>query len=297
MSVVVFGYRNESTAVAAVASVREQAAADLAGSEAMEIIFVTSGGDSSAALVRAHATDVTVIESPTRWLPGAARNAGVAATTGPVVAFLEADCEAEPGWLASRLEAHRGGHPVVASAMTCSGPSRPWSWAGHYTVFRARLPGQPAGPLAPDDPAAHGLSFARDVLDRIGPFDETLRIGEDTDTLQRLRDLGIDVWFEPQARTGHRGPRSTRELLADAYHRGRRSADYARLGGERVDPVLAVVRFVPRWLRELYGTVVSAWRRGRGERWRIVVALPWIAIATAARRAGYTAEQLRTRDD
>lgn len=290
MSVVVMGYQNEATAVAAVASLHEQAA-----SERVEIVFVTSGGDTSAALVRAHAADVVVIDSPTRWFPGAARNAGVGATTGPVVAFLEADCVAEPGWLAARLAAHRAGHPVVASAMTCTGPSRPWSWAGHYTVFRARLPGQDAGPVAYPDPAAHGLSFERTVLDLVGPFDETLRIGEDTEAARPLRDLGIEIWFEPRARTGHRGPRSSRTLLADSYRRGRRSAAHARVAGQRVSALRAVVLFLPRWLREARGVLVSAWRRGRGERWRIVVSSPWIVFATAARRAGMTAEQLRSR--
>ncbi len=277
---------------------RGQVAAESAlSNETMELVCATSGGDGSAALVRAHAPDVTVIESPTRWLPGATRNAGVAATTGPVVAFLEADCVAESTWLAARLAAHRAGHPVVASAMTCTGPSRPWSWAGHYTVFRARLPGQPVGPRSHADPTAHGLSFDRDVLERVGPFDETLRIGEDTDMLRRLQDLGIDVWFEPQARTGHRGPRSTRELVRDLYHRGRRSAAHARVPGAHASVPRELLLFVPRWLRELRGTVVSAWRRGHGERWRIAVSLPWIVLATAARHAGYTAEQLRTRHD
>lgn len=295
MSIVVMAYRNEATAAAAVRSLLDQT-----GAERIEVVFVTSGGDRSAELVRREHPAVTVIESEARLLPGATRNAGVAATSGRIVAFLEADCVAEPGWLARRLAAHRAGHRAVASAMTHRGPCRPSAWAAHYVLFSARLPGRPAGPVSYPDPAAHGLSFDREVLELVGEFDENMRIGEDTKAAGRLRDLAIGAWFDPNVRTSHWGPRGFRAMLRDLYHRGGRYARYHReerytaattLTG--ATPLREAVLFVPRWVRRLRGTVSSTWRNGRGERLRIVVSLPWIAAGTAAYWAGYSAEQLR----
>jgi GT2 family glycosyltransferase len=296
MSVVVMGYRNETTAVAAVRSLLDQA-----GSEHIDVVFVTSGGDRSAELVRREYPAMTVIESATRLLPGATRNVGIAATSGGIVAFLEADCVAEPGWLAGRLAAHRAGHRAVASAMTHRGPCRPSAWAAHYVLFSARLPGRPAGPVGYPDPAAHGLSFDREVLELVGAFDEDVRIGEDTKAARRLRDLAIGSWFEPTVRTSHWGQAGFRVMLRDLYRRGERYGQYHR--GERhaaaatltcgVTPLREVTLFVPRWLRRLRGSVLSAWRNGRGERWRILVCLPWIATGTVAYWAGYSVAQLR----
>jgi GT2 family glycosyltransferase len=288
-SVVVMGYRNEATAVAAVRSLVDQV-----GSQPVELVFVTSGGDRSAELVRTHYPDTTIIESAIPLLPGATRNTGVAATTGAIVAFLEADCVAEPGWVAGRLAAHRAGHRAVASAMTHRGPDRPSAWAAHYVVFRARLPGRPSGPVEHPNPAAHGLSFDRDVLALVGPFDERARIGEDTEAARRLGDMGVGAWFQSSVRTAHTGPQSFRAMVRDLYDRGERYAA-VDAAAEPTTVLREAALFVPRWLRRLRGIVLSAWRNGRGERWRIVVSLPWIAIGAAAHLAGYTVAHLRER--
>lgn len=289
MSVVVMGYRNEATAVAALRSLVDQV-----GSQPVELVFVTSGGDRSAELVRTDYPNMTLVESAIPLLPGATRNTGVAATTGAVVAFLEADCVAEPGWVAGRLAAHHAGHRAVASAMTHHAPGRPSAWAAHYVVFRARLPGRPSGAVDYPNPAAHGLSFDRDVLELVGPFDERARIGEDTEAARRLRDMGIGAWFESNVRTAHRGPQSFRAMVRDLYDRGERYAA-VDASAEPITVPRGAAQFVPSWLRRLRGIVLSAWRNGRGERWRIVVCLPWIAIGAAAHLAGYTVARIRER--
>lgn len=280
LSVVVMGYRNEATIVEAVRSVVTQQA-----SEPFEVVVVTSGPDGAGDAVRATFPDLAVVASPDRLLPGAARNVGVATSRGPVVAFLAADCLAEPGWVQARLEAHRSGHPVVAGAMTAAPPLRPAALASHLALYCHRLPGRPAGPVAPGDPAAHGLSFQRSVLARLGPFDPHLRVGEDTDAARRLARLGVPIWFEPRVRTAHRGPATTPALLADQLRRGRlavraspapRPRHRARLtAGLPVVTTLAVA-----------ATVGAAWRHGRGERVRLVVTLPWVVAAVVAAQIG-----------
>ena len=282
------GYRNQATIVRAVRSVLEQRAP-----EPFEVVVVTSGGDSSAAAVTAAFPDVTVIESRERLLPGRARNMGLRVASGEFVAFVAADCEAQPGWAAGRLAAHRRGHPVVAAALTNAGPDRPWAWASHFDLFCARLPGRPAGPVAYPDAAAHGLSFERSAVDLIGPFDERVHIGEDTDAARRLAETGMEIYFEPVVQTAHRGPEGTVALLRDHRRRARLAASH------RADELPAITRWDavrecgPAWWRRMRRSVVVSWRYADGERRRLLVSLPWLAAARVAAVAGWYRERLR----
>lgn len=288
ISVVVMGYRNEATIVDAVASLVGQEA-----SEPFEVVVVTSGGDRSGDRVRAAFGHVRVVESPVRLMPGGARNAGVTATTGGVVAFLAADCLAEPGWIEARLAAHRAGHAVVAGAMTAAPPPRPAAWGSHFALFCHRLPGQGSGPIDPNDAVAHGLSFDRAVLDRLGPFDADRRVAEDTLAAHRLGEMGVGLWLAAGVRTAHHGPGNAWALAVDHFRRGDRAVRTA----DAVRPLSAA--------RALFGYPVTvvliarsiatiAWRNGRGERARLVVSVPWLVLAVAAGQAGRYRARLRT---
>jgi len=283
LSVVVMGYRNEETIVAAVASVLGQQAP-----EPFEVVVVTSGGDASAARVRQAFPDLAVFESPERLLPGGARNAGVRMARGGIVAFLAADCLAEPGWVAARLRAHRAGHQAVSAAVTSADPQRPWSWAALFLSYHDRLPGRPAGPVEAPDPAAHGISFDRDLLDRVGPFDETRRIGEDTDMARVLAARGVEVWFEPAVRIAHRGPPSTRALLADYHRRGARFVRENGLAPPGGGAWLAILRAEAKLFRRRLGLVVQGARRHvpPERRSRLLWAGPWIVAGLLALRTG-----------
>ena len=166
--------------------------------------------------MREHFPDLTVIDVEHRLLPGGARNLGIPASSGAVVAYLPADGIAEPGWVSARLQAHARGHAAVAAAMTTAPPQGPVAWGLHFDMYCHRLVGRPAGPLPIGDPAAHGLSFDRALLTRTGPFDDTMRIDEDTDMARRVTDAGVVIWFEPAIVTAHHGPRGLLDLLRDA---------------------------------------------------------------------------------
>ncbi|MEY2460319.1 MAG: hypothetical protein QOG30_2149 [Acidimicrobiaceae bacterium] len=281
------GYQNETSIVSAIASVVDQVSP-----EPFEVLVVTSGGDRSGDAVRAAFPDLKLVESAGRLLPGGARNAGVSAATGDIVAFLAADCIAEPGWVAARLAAHRAGHRVVAGAVTAAPTYRPSAWAFHFDLFGARLPGRHAGIVAHPDPAAHGLSFDRGVLDALGPFDATLRVGEDTDAGRRLADLGVPVWFEPRVRTSHPSPRNGWTMVADRYRRGTR---FAQGSGDLrgVTPARALLAYPVLWAQHMARTLVSGWSGSRQQRIRLVISLPWVAAGRAASLAGWYRERLR----
>jgi len=285
MSVIVMGYRNGATIERAVRSVVEQADADV------EVVVATSGGDDSAARVAAAFPVVPVVESPTRLMPGGVRNAGLAVTTGPVVAFLEADCVAAPGWVARRRQLHDEGRPVVASAAGNLDRRNLAAWGFHVGLYANRLTGRPSGPITAGDGGAYGCSFHRTALDAIGGFDDRLRIGEDTVAVHRLQSLGLPIWYEGGVVTLHRAPRSVVALVRDRHARGRRRARMqGRVGDRWVDVATELVR-------NARDVVPRARRNAGADRVWVDACLPWFLAGQAAALVGWQREALRMERD
>lgn len=288
LTVVVMGYRNQETIGEALTSLVEQDSP-----EPFEVVVVTSGGDRSAAVACETVPEIQVVDSPTRLMPGGARNAGVSIARGEIVAFLAADCLAEPGWVAARLRAHRAGHPVVAGAMTAAAPAGASASASHVALFCHRLPGRPAGEVGHPDAAAHGLSFDRAVLERLGPFDPELRVGEDTEVAQRLGAMGVPIWFEPAVRTAHRGPTSFTAMVRDHHRRGVTSAIAAGDSLRRTALHRAVPGYPVAVALVTRTTFRVAWHNSRGERLMLVARIPWLTVAVGAGLAGRYRVRLR----
>lgn len=201
----------------------------MAQSEPAEIVVVNSGGGHAGALLRRAGLDVRVIEETTRLMPGGTRNRGITATTAPFVAFLAADCLACPGWVAGRVAAHRGGSAMVATSLLPDRLKSPIAWAHHLALFARRLPGTPAA-----EASLYGVSYARDLFDRFGLFDETLRVAEDTLFNARAGAGGAPVWH-PEVCTIHRAPRDPVSVLLDQYRRGKRAGRHLRGQGQVLD--------------------------------------------------------------
>jgi glycosyltransferase involved in cell wall biosynthesis len=287
ISVIVLAYKNDDTIQAAVRSILDQ---DV--ETEVEVIVVASDVR-EARDISSRLNGVTVIESTERLYPGAARNRGVAAARGDVIACLAADCVAEPGWLEGRLRAHSSGHAAVGSAITNHEPHGPWGWAHHYSLFPSRLASRNAGNVAIPDAAVHSTSFLRDVLLESGPFIEDVVGGEDTDMIKRVTARGVEVWFEPTVRTAHRGPRGASAVLRDQWRRGRTRAT---TNGHLLTPK---PRFRTLWLglyRARY-VLSTAWTYGRGERVRIALTAPWTAACAVVNQLGWGYEhRSRLRD-
>lgn len=69
-----------------------------------EVIVVDNGSHMSLATVEAAFPTVRFLREPQPG-PGLARNFGIAAARAPVLAFIDADCRAETGWLQAAVEA------------------------------------------------------------------------------------------------------------------------------------------------------------------------------------------------
>lgn len=244
-----------------------------------EIVVVNSGGGDARGLLARHGLEMKVVEFDEVLFPGAARNAGIAATTAPIVGFLACDCLAEPGWVANRLARHRAGHAAVASAVTNSHPRSLVAWAAHVCTYALRLPQL-------DDKRAirYGASYERELFVRHGLFVEHLRTGEDTEFHRRLERSASPAWA-PEVRTVHRNPTSLPQMIADQFRRGQ----HAGLANEELSE-LSPGQLVRRRNRSIRRAHRIARRALTGaDRTRVLAAWPLVMIGMLAHAAGIIA--------
>jgi glycosyltransferase involved in cell wall biosynthesis len=213
ISVVVCAYNSRSRIDVALTSLREQ---DLA--EPYEVIVVDSGHDGCAEYVRSAYPAVRIVRSERRLYPGPARNRGVEAARGEIVAFLPDDGVAQRDWLRRRVAKHREGFDTVGGAITNGTAGHPVGSAGYYLEYSALLPSERV--LAAQS-VPHCLSYRREVFERVGTFPEDTETGEDTLFNQRCVAAGVSVGFDPRIRLAHRNLTRLGPYLRHQYEHGR----------------------------------------------------------------------------
>jgi GT2 family glycosyltransferase len=236
LTVVVLSFRNERTVLAAVDSLLDQ-------DPVPEVLVSHSGAGPTPEILGRERPEVRVLASAARLSCSQARNAGIRAARTPLVGFLEADCIAEPGWVAGRLREHRRGAEAVASAVTNAYPHSASAWASHFLRYQGRSPD-----AGSSDRLLLGLSCHRRLFDRFGVFREDLPGGEDSEFTARLLAEVPIVWAA-DVRSAHRNADDPAALLRDHYFRGvRRGRTESRLSGEArtLEAAAEALRNVPR---------------------------------------------------
>lgn len=178
-----------------------------------EVVFVDNGSrDGSDRWIEAHREGAPF---PVRLVrearPGAsaARNRGVRATDGDWIAFTDADCEPEPGWVAVGLRSiGEEGPTALAGPAPGTLEGGPVARLMGLTTLSATTTGAAVvsdpGPTGTRGFASANLWLRRDAFDRLGGFDERIPIpGEDHDLCARHYRAGEQVRFEPTLRVRH----------------------------------------------------------------------------------------------
>jgi len=293
LSVIVSGCGDGDSILRSVASLLDQ---DF--DEPFEIIVVASGGDRTAELVRRNHPRVRVVESPFRLMPGGVRNMGIEAARGEIVAFLEGDCVARPGWMKDRVEAHRAGHEAVATTVAVSNSERTTARVNAYLCHGDRLEGAFRGRAG--SPRSYGLSFTRDLLNRVGPFDEAIWTTEDPLVARRLAAMGVDPWVEPSVCVESAGPRRLRDLVHEQAALGRRQARSELVSTAPGSFRVKLESRAPRLalgLRTARHGIGRSWflarslRRCAPDRRDVMATMPWIVLGLTADMLGWAREQ------
>lgn len=167
-----------------------------------EVIVVDDASDDGSAEVFEReqsrgGLDLRILRRERRGGPGAARNDGWRAARAPVVAFIDDDCVAAPGWLAAALSAAARRPGAIIQGRTDPAPSE----RNLLGPFAHTLRVHSAGPRY----QTCNIVYPRDLLERLGGFDSDAfrACGEDTDLAWRALKAGAGVEYADDARVFH----------------------------------------------------------------------------------------------
>jgi GT2 family glycosyltransferase len=176
-----------------------------------EIIVVDDGStDDTRAILCRHPT-VRAIHQANQGL-SVARNVGLRAATGSIIAYTDSDCFADPDWLT-----HLVYHLQHGDAAAVGGPNvTPED--GWLAACVAAAPGQPTHVLESDQVAEHipgcNMAIRRDALLAVRGFDPAYRTaGDDVDLCWRLQQAGYWITFAPGAFVWHHRRQTPRAYL------------------------------------------------------------------------------------
>jgi GT2 family glycosyltransferase len=212
LSVIIASWNASRTIEACLDSLRSQKTA-----APFEIILVDSSSDGTADLVGRDYPEVRVITSPARLYCGEARNLAIPMARAAIVAFLDADCFVESGWVDALLVAHRTSGLLVTGSVENGTPENLTAWAYYFCEFNLWLPRAAERRLA--EAPGCSLSFKKPAWERYGPF-LTGTYSSDTAFHWRASSDGQPVSFHPSIRVFHRALYGPREFLRHVvFHR------------------------------------------------------------------------------
>lgn len=197
VSVIIPHYNMPDALDRCLASVAGQAVAG-----GIEIIVVDNGSTVGPEAVIARYPGVRLLSERTPG-PGPARNTGAAAASAEILAFIDADCRADAGWLAAAIGAvEAGGHCEVAGGdvridFIDAGSLTPIEAYEAVFAYRQKLYIEKQGFSGTGNLAMH-----RDVFSRVGPF-AGIGLAEDRDWGQRATAAGVRIIYVPAMRIFH----------------------------------------------------------------------------------------------
>jgi glycosyltransferase involved in cell wall biosynthesis len=227
----------------------------LAGVEVIVVGMDKYGIVHEDALVHHHRT-----EHPTS--PAVARNLGIKAAHGEVLCFIDADCVADPNWLAVLTKRYADPSVHIVGGAVDFTRDNYWSLADNVSMFHDYMVDSP-GRRRNQLPTLN-LSARRRVFDKVGFFDERYPrpAGEDADLTIRMRKAGFVLHFEPRAVVHHYPLRGRpADLLRHSFYQGRYST--------KVDSRYAAQEGLPWPLRTRVGLILCMPLLAAGATWRI----------------------------
>jgi GT2 family glycosyltransferase len=224
-----------------------------------EVIVVCDGStDDTHQIVQEYG--FRLIRTENRGL-SSARNTGMEAATGEVVAYIDDDARPDPHWLhylaAALIQSKHAG---------AGGPNIGPPGDGGIADCVNSAPGRPAHVLISDRQAEHipgcNMAFWKAKLRAVGGFDTQFRIaGDDVDLCWRLQNRGWTLGFHPAAMVWHHSRSSVKAYWKQQLNYGQAEAMLELKHPERYNSLGHL-----NWRGRLYGrgphrpSIFGRWR-------------------------------------
>jgi glycosyltransferase involved in cell wall biosynthesis len=196
VSVVICAYNAERTMLPCMESLRRLKYPNY------EVVIVDDGSRDRTAEIAMGFPEFRLIRQPNKGL-SVARNVGLFAARGDIIAYTDSDCVVDPDWLTLMVRAM-----VEGGFDGCGGPNYAPHEEGRVEGCVAAAPGAPCHVLVADDRAEHlagcNMVFTKAALLAVGGFDaQFTSAGDDVDICWRILDAGFTLGYCPAAFVWH----------------------------------------------------------------------------------------------
>ena len=222
-----------------------------------EVLLVDDGSTDQTPALAARFPGVRWLRHERNLGLSTARNTGIAAARGEVIAFTDADCRADEDWLYYTVA-----ELLESGAAGVGGPNLlppDDSWVAAAVMVS---PGGPAPVLLTDREAEHvpgcNMVFWKRALLEVGGFDPQFRrAGDDVDLCWRLRQQGGQIAYSHAGFVWHARRSTVRAYLRQQYGYGEAEALLARKHPEYFNPLGGSL-----WQGRIYAPATGAlWAR------------------------------------
>ncbi|RFC63970.1 MULTISPECIES: glycosyltransferase [Mesorhizobium] len=175
----------------------------------IEIIVVDNGSRQLPESICAKWDNVRLTSEPTPG-PGPARNRGVALARGELLAFIDADCKAHPGWLSAIEKEFADPECTIIGGDVRVGyvdPSSPSFLEPYESIYSYRNNEH----IADGFSGTGNLAARASVVKEVGPF-AGIAIAEDRDWGLRAGKLGFKIRYIPDMIVYHPARKTFEEL-------------------------------------------------------------------------------------
>ncbi len=167
-----------------------------------EVVIVDDGSRDRTAEISMDFPEFRLIRQPNKGL-SVARNVGMHAARGELIAYTDSDCVVDPHWLSFMARAM-----VEGGFDGCGGPNYAPHEDGRIEGCVSASPGAPCHVLTGDDRAEHlagcNMVFSKSALLEAGGFDpQFTSAGDDVDICWRMLESGLRLGFCPAAFVWH----------------------------------------------------------------------------------------------
>lgn len=243
VSVIVASYNGERTLKACLESLQNL------NYPHYEVILVDDGSTDTTPQIACSYPSIRCVRHPKNLGLSAARNTGIAAATGDIVAFTDADCRADPDWLYYLV----GG----LSSGEFAGVGGPNLLPSDDSAVAAAVMASPGGPthvMLTNSQAEHipgcNMAFFKWALAEVAGFDPLFRnAGDDVDLCWRLQHAGYKIGFSPGAFVWHYRRSTVREYLKQQHGYGEAEAWLVRKHPEHFNSLGGSI-----WRGRIYST-------------------------------------------
>ncbi len=220
-----------------------------------EVIVVDSSTDGTADCIENAFPEVKVYRFATRKYAGDARNIGISLARGEIVAFIDADCTADPGWVDAILAAHGAPDPAIGGSIANGNPENSVGWAAYFCEYSQWMPGIPAQRMT--DIACANMSYKKKVFEDFGGFIEGTYCS-DSEFHWRLGREGYSLRFDPSIKIAHHNIDNFGRFLRHEFQHGRFFAQ-VRTRGQDFSPArsCAYVLLSPLIMIKLFFEIAS----------------------------------------